>query len=107
MSNRTHRSATVFEALEARQLLTTTVSPALGITQVAYSGGTQLQIAGTTRGDNVNVSPIAGGFKVSNWAWSQDVLGTFNSIVIKTGRGNDKITIDPSITTPAFLYGGV
>jgi hypothetical protein len=105
MNTRTNKSFAAFESLEARQLLT--ASPALSISTAAYAGGTQLEIAGTSKADNVNVAPIAGGFKVSNGAWSQNVLGTFNSIVIKTGKGNDKITIDPSITSPAFLYGGV
>ena len=106
MNSRNTKSFSAFEALEARQMMTA-VSPALTITTPAYDGGTQLLIAGTTKGDLVNVAPISGGFKVSNGNWSQNVIGTFNSIVVKTGRGSDKITIDPAITTPAFLYGGV
>jgi hypothetical protein len=104
MNTRIAKSFTGLEALETRQLLS--ASHALTITTTPYSGGTQLLIAGTSKADNVNVALIAGGFKVSNGAWSQDVMGTFNSISVKTGRGNDRITIDPAITTPAFLYGG-
>src|SRR4051812_2453200 len=93
----------LLESLEPRQLLA--ASP-LSIAQVPYSGGTQLSITGSSKSDDIRVAPVSGGFRVSNGAWSNDILGTFNSISVRAGRGNDRVTIDPSITTPAFLFGG-
>jgi hypothetical protein len=109
MNTGNKQSFSSFEALEARQMMTHTVTVAAPVTisTVAYDGGTQLEIDGTTKADNINVSPAVGGFKITEGTWSKTVLGTFNSIVVKTGRGNDVITIDSKVTTPAFLYGGV
>ena len=94
----------LFESLETRQLLA--ASP-LAIIPVQINGGTQLQISGGKRADHIVVAPVAGGFQISNGAWSTTVNGAFDSILVRAGRGNDVVTIDPAITIPAILFGGV
>src|SRR5258706_7548756 len=94
----------LFESLETRQLLA--ASP-LAIIPVQINGGTQLQVLGGKRADHIVVAPVAGGFQISNGAWSSTVNGVFDSILVRAGRGNDVVTIDPAITIPAILFGGV
>ena len=103
MSVRKSKSVNLFEALEARQMLH--ASP-LAIQPVSFNGGTQLLINGGKRSDYIVVAPITGGYRVSNNSWSMTVNGTFNSIRVNSGKGNDVIAIDPSVTIPAYLFGG-
>jgi hypothetical protein len=104
MSPRNNPSRSLLETLEPRQLLA--ASP-LGVASVWVNGGNQLQITGSKRADNINVQPAAGGYKVSNGAWSTTISGAFTTIVVRAGRANDIVTIDPAITLPASLFGGI
>jgi hypothetical protein len=104
MSPRKNPSRSLLEALEARQLLA--ASPLI-VTTAWVNGGNQLQITGSKRADYIQVAPTAGGFTVSNGAWNTTVAGVFASIVVHGGKGNDVVIIDPSITTPVSLFGGL
>src|SRR2546423_428890 len=104
MSARVPPSHSLFESLETRQLLA--ASP-LAIIPVQINGGTQLQISGGKRADHIVVAPVAGGSQISNTAWSTTVNAVFDSILTRAGRGNDVVTIDPAITLPVSLFGGV
>ncbi len=94
----------LIEMLEARQLMSGTP---LSVTQAIVDGGLQLQISGGNKSDNIAIVPTRGGLRVSNGKWSKKVGNAFNSIVVKGGRGNDRVQIDASITAPAMIYGGV
>jgi hypothetical protein len=93
------------EPLEARQLLT--VSAPLTIAQVVVDGGLQLQISGGNKSDSIGVRQISGGLNIGNGIWQTTVLGTFDSIVIRSGKGNDEVAVNPNITIPVSIYGGV
>src|SRR5690349_16497841 len=104
MSPRNYQSAFLLEGLEARQMLA--VHP-LGVVSAWVNGGNQLQITGTKRADYIQVAPATGGLTVSNGAWSTTVSGAFASIVVNAGKANDVVTIDPAITAPVSLFGGL
>src|SRR5258706_7093972 len=104
MSPRNNPLPSLLETLEPRQLLA--ASP-LGVASVWVNGGNQLQITGSKRADTIIVQPSALGFKISNGAWSTTASGAFTSIVVRAGRGNDVVIIDPAITTPASIFGGI
>jgi len=91
-----------FQTLESRVLLA--ASP-LGISSVSYNGGTQLRITGTAGADLISVRKTNGGYLVANADWSKSIAGSFNSIRVSAGSGNDKITISSAITLPTQLYG--
>src|SRR5436190_1662952 len=97
------RRMPIFETLEGRTLMSGT---ALGISEVAYLGGTQLRLQGTEAADAITVSKTAGGLVVSNSGWSQTFGGSYNSLRIDGAGGNDKITLDGSVDLDAILYGG-
>jgi hypothetical protein len=103
MSVRKSKSYNLFETLEPRQMLH--ASP-LAIHPVSVNGGTQLRISSGKRAEYIVVAPISGGYRVSNNSWTTTVNGTFSSILVSSGKGNDVIVIDPSVTIPAYLYGG-
>lgn len=105
----TNRTATnhdfAIENLEGRQMLA--ANPlALAISQVNTTSGAQLVINGTTKSDNITVSQVAGGIRVANGSWNTTVNGSFSSIVVRGGRGNDRIAVDANVTTRTALYGG-
>lgn len=92
------------EHLESRLLMA--ASP-LTIAQSMLATGLQLRVMGTTGNDAIAVSPVAGGLLISNGAdWSKTILGSFKSIWIDAGDGNDSVTVDPAITLNTFLSGG-
>src|SRR5690348_3861209 len=99
------KSFSHLELLEARQMLAAHPVP-LTITTAPYNGGTQLLIKGGNKCDGIDVTAIPGGVTVSNTRWQTTVNGTFNSIVIRSGKGNDRVTVDPSLTIPVSIYGG-
>ena len=45
--------------------------------------------------------------KVTNGTWSTTVPGNFTSIRIQGGRGSDNISVDPAITIPVSIWGGL
>ena len=93
-----------FESLEPRQMLASTP---LTIETVFTPGGLQLQVASGNKSDSISVAPADGGLKVSNGTWSTTVSGNFTSIRIQGGRGNDNISVDPTITIPVSVWGGL
>ena len=104
MPRRTTQRPHTIEALEARQLLSGTP---LTIRAIWTDGGSRLQIQGGNKSDSIAVARVNNRLTVYNGAWSFVTRGTFNSIVVQGGRGNDSITIDPSITLPTTLSGGI
>jgi hypothetical protein len=90
-----------FDQLENRTLF----ASALAIASVSYNGGTQLRITGTAGADFISVRKTADGYTIANSDWSQNVSGSFNSILVKAGAGNDKITISSAIKVAAQLHG--
>ena len=92
----------VIETLETRTLM----SAALGVSQVAFEGGTQLRITGTTGNDQIIVKQTAAGLVVANGTWSKTVAGTFKSLWINGEAGNNSVIIDPSVTIDATVFGG-
>jgi len=104
MSPRNYQSQSLLEALEPRQLLA--ASPLI-VTTAWINGGNQLQITGSKRADYINVAPAAGGLTVSNGSWATTVAGLFTSIVVRAGKANDVVVVDPTITTPVSLFGGL
>jgi len=94
----------LIEMLEARQLMSGTP---LSVTQAIVDGGLQLHVSGGNKSDNILIAPTRGGLRISNGKWSKKVGNAFNSIVVRGGKGNDRVQIDASITAPAMIYGGV
>jgi len=94
----------VVESLEARALLSGT---ALDVTQATAAFGTELRIAGTAGNDQITVTQTADGLVVSNGTgWSATYGGTYGSLRIDGGAGNDTILVDSSVTVDATLFGG-
>jgi hypothetical protein len=106
MNTRTRKLSALLEQLEPRQMLAVHLTP-LSYTTVPFNGGNQLQIWGSMGNDVIGVDPLLGGFKISNGAWFTTIKGRYNSIVIRAGKGNDRVTINPSISTPSSIYGGI
>jgi Ca2+-binding RTX toxin-like protein len=77
----------------------------LTITQVAFNGGTQVQIKGGNKSDTIGINATAGGLLITNTRWQQTILGTFNSVVVRSGKGNDLVVVDPTLTIPVSIYG--
>ena len=97
-------SAAVIEQLEARRMLS---AVPLGVSQVPTSLGMQLRVSGTPGNDQIAVKQSGGSVVVSSaTGWSASFAGTFSSILIDGGAGNDSIIIDPSVTTSCTLFGG-
>lgn len=93
----------VIEALEARALMS---GGPLGISETSYLGGTQLRVMGTADGDDITVSPAPGGLLVRNGDWSTVKLGTYKSVRVEAGAGNDAVAIAAELAVSAILYGG-
>jgi hypothetical protein len=103
-----NRNVFDLQALESRQLMTAVVpNYALTISEVAWNGGTQLKIAGTKWADNISVTQTVDGIIVTNTGgWTSTTFtGTYKNIWINAGAGNDKITVDSSVTNNTYLYG--
>jgi hypothetical protein len=92
------------ECLEGRTLLS---GVPLGVSEVAYAGGTQLHLLGTAGNDTITVKQTAGGLVVGNaGGWTETFTKTYTSLWIGTGNGNDSIVMDASVHTAATLMGG-
>jgi hypothetical protein len=86
---------------------TPVVSTALGVNQIAYNGGIELQIQGTTGNDQITVSQTGNTFTIKNGTWSDTVTGNFKELSIYGNGGNDSITLAASVTINADIHGGV
>ncbi|HET6249451.1 MAG TPA: C2 family cysteine protease [Tepidisphaeraceae bacterium] len=93
----------IIENLEARTLMT---AAPLGISEVAYDGGTQLRITGTTANDQITVKQTTAGLLIANGTWTRTVTDKINSLYINGEAGNNSITLDGSVTLNATLVGG-
>ena len=91
------------ESLESRTLLS---GGPLTVSQVSLAGGVQLRLGGTPGADQITIQQTPAGLLATNGAWSQTIAGTFQSILIDGGAGNDSIVVDPSVRTDCILYGG-
>src|SRR4051812_34122973 len=94
-----------FETLEPRQMLAST--PLTVVIAPVVGGGLQLQVASGNKSDSISVTAVDGGLRVANGTWSTVVTGTFTSIRIQGGRGSDHISVDPAITIPVSVWGGL
>lgn len=126
MSKKTRTNVICLESLEGRQLLSaashhayhahhaadvpagaqTLMNGPLGISQIAANGGMELLVTGTTGSDQVAIAQSGTTYTVRNGAWSKTVTGLFKTLVVQGNGGNDSITLDPTVTTDAVLYGG-
>jgi hypothetical protein len=103
-SNKSIRTAVV-ETLESREMLSGTP---LTINLATVYTGTQLQITGTNGADKITLKQTSAGLVLGNTGgWTETVAGTFNSILINSGNGNDSVVVDPSVTTNTTIVGGV
>lgn len=94
------------ETLEHRTLFA--VTPLAVTTSTLFGGVTQLHVQGTTGHDVINVSQSGTSLTVANaTGWSQSFTGPFGRLVINGDRGADAITLAPSVTVPAMLYGDI
>ena len=93
----------VIESLEGRTLMAGTP---LGVSTASYMGGTQLRVQGTAGDDDITVSRAPGGVLVTNGAWATTVLGTFKSLLVDAGNGNDAVAVAADLAVAAILYGG-
>jgi hypothetical protein len=97
------RSSSIIEALEGRRML---AGSPLGVGEAAYLGGVQLRLQGTAEADAIIVTRTADGLLVTNGDWSATFGGSYKSLRIDAGAGNDAVTLDPSVDVDAVLYGG-
>lgn len=97
-------SRSIVESLEGRALFAGTP---LAVTEVAFMGGTQLQIQGTTAADAITVEQTEDGLVVGNTGgWSESFTGSYKSLRVDGGAGNDSITLAATLAIDAILYGG-
>ena len=95
----------VVEVLESREMLSGTP---LTISQTSVYTGSQLQIIGTNAADKITVKQTTAGLVIGNsGGWTTTVTGNFNSILIKSGNGNDSVVVDASVHTNTTIVGGV
>ena len=100
--SRTNRS--IVEALEGRALFAGTP---LAVAEAAFMGGTQLRISGTTAADAITVEQTADGLVVGNTGgWSETFTGSYKSVRVDGGAGNDSVTLAADLAVDAVLYGG-
>src|SRR2546430_361789 len=89
------------ESLEARRMF------ALTLASVATAYGTQLQITGTSSDDRISLNKTDTGYSITGQGgFFATCKGTYTSIVISAGRGNDAIAVGTGVTTSVKLYGG-
>src|SRR4051812_2563224 len=112
------RNMFALDGLETRVLMSVTpvkavppvrapVPVPLTIAEVAYNGGVQLKITGSKGNDQIGVARTVDGIVVTNtngWT-STPFTGTYANIYVNAGLGNDRVTIDASITEPTQLFG--
>jgi hypothetical protein len=91
------------DALEPRRLMA--IVP-LATSAIAYGDGQQLKIVGTAANDNITLSYDGAAYNLTTASgFAKSFTGTFNSVRVFGGNGNDTIVIDSSVTVPAFLHG--
>src|SRR4051812_302585 len=94
-----------FESLEPRQMLASTP---LTVVATPTTAGLQLRVESGNKSDSISITPAdGGGLKVSNGTWSTTVTGNVTAIRVQGGRGSDHISVDPTITIPVTIWGGL
>jgi hypothetical protein len=92
-----------FEALEQRTLL----SAAVTITEGRSELGTQLRITGSAASDKITVNKTTRGYVVTAQnGFAATYRGRFKSILINSGRGNDRVVVASSVRIPTEIFGG-
>jgi len=91
-------SLTNVEALESRRMF---ANAALA---VAMDAGV-LRISGTDQAEAIFVSRTGNTWKVTNGTWLTTVKGSPTRLQIKAGAGDDLVSIDTSVFTPARIFG--
>lgn len=93
------------ESLESRTLLS---DGALGITTIDMGGQPALVVTGTPGNDQILITQDQNNnLLISNGQqWSTSLPNTYVQIIVYGKAGNDRITIDPSVTVNCVLYGG-
>ena len=93
-----------FETLEQRMCLS---AAPFAVSVAPGDAGPQLRIRGTPGDDQIIISQGSAGLTVADGGdWSATYRGTFSSILLRAGRGKDRIALDPSVTANAVIYGG-
>jgi hypothetical protein len=92
-----------FEQLESRQMMSASVFPV--VSQLKITGGTELSIT-VSGGETVTISQSSTGVTVKEGGVSKVYTGTFAEIVATAVSGNNKITLNSTVTDPAVLQGG-
>jgi len=95
------------ETLEPRTLM----SAVGGLSVVDFplpAGGVELRVTGTDGDDVIGVALTASGVEVRdvNGAAVTVFGGTYRSVRVDGGAGNDAVLVDPSMTLPVALFGG-
>lgn len=85
---------------------TPTTGPGATITQKWMTSFTELNITGSSGSDVITVSQSGNTLTINANGNVQTVTGTFGDVAIRTGGGNDSITVDSSVTLSVRLYGG-
>gem|GEM_PF-2179180 len=67
---------------------------------------TQLNIVGTSANDSIYVSQSGNTITVTANGTTSSYTGPYGAIAIKSGGGNDTITVDSSVTLNTAVYGG-
>ena len=97
------RNVSMFEQLEGRQLM----ASSLQIFQQQTSVGPALVINGTGRSDRITINRTSKGVSVCDGRTTTSVAGgTFGTIIVNGGAGNDRITISGSLKLNAIINGG-
>lgn len=99
MSRSQHNRNAMIETLEGRTLL---AAQPLSID----INGSELVITGTNKADAITITQNGSELTIANKDWSTTVTNTFSSIRVNGSKGNDKVTIDASVTTNTKLFGG-
>jgi hypothetical protein len=102
----TAKNTVAFENLETRTMMAATPVVALTISELTVNGGTELKIVGSTKNDNITITRNETGLVVSNNGnWTRTYTGTYRDLLVNANAGNDKITVDSSVTDKTLLYG--
>src|SRR4051794_40359165 len=86
----------VVETLEARALMSGTP---LDVTQATVTFGKELRVAGTSGNDQITVTQTAdaGIVITTGTGWSATYAGSYASLRIDGGAGNDTIVLDATV----------
>jgi hypothetical protein len=102
-SDKKSKGLSSLEQLESRQMMSVAAFPV--VSQLKITGGTELSVS-VSGSETVTISQSTKGTTVKEGTVSQVYTGTFAEILVTAVSGNNKITLDSTVTTPAVLKGG-